>query len=178
MSNNGSANGTQPTEPKSSSSGQTRWGRFYELAGVLLFIATIVFFMLGWYRHWAYWLAVPVLLAGAMALYKRAAREVIEKVNGEKKEQAKLTYKVTKVRLITLRSVGVPLDLRTALTGLLTIAPEPADEFLKMLARDVSWERINRWREVILTHTRIDNPAVAVPVVNQKSQPSATVSVN
>src|SRR5215211_1194461 len=167
-SDNGDANGNRPAERKPSSSGQTRWGRFDEMAGVVLFMASGIACVLGWFQGRMYWLLVPFFFAGAIVLYQRAARQALKKANTEKQEQGKLKYQVTKTRLLTLKSVGVPQDVRRALFRLRDQPPGPADEFLGKVAQDLSWERINQWREEILTYTKIDNTSAAISPVNRQ----------
>ena len=168
-SHNGSVNGTRPTERKPSSPAQTTWGRFYEMASVLLLIASFISFVLGFQVGW-YWLFLPFLFAGAIYLYRRAAREAVERVKREKQEQAKLKYQVSEIRLLTLKNVGVPTDVTEAVAPLVGQPELPADQFLAKIAQDLSWARVNQWQEKILMYTRIDNAPTVTPAVNSQDQ--------
>ena len=168
------ANGTKPTEPKMSSSDQSTSGRIYELVIVLLFMATLVFVGLG-LQDWKYWLLVPIALTVMIGLSILATHKALERKEREMQDQAKLKYQVTEFRLLTLKTVGVPVDIRRALSRLLTQSPMPADDFLKKVAKDLSWKRINQWREEILIYTRTDNPPTAT-AVNGQNQPVETTN--
>ena len=154
----GSANGTPPTKRDAYTSVQTGWGRFFELAGVVLLMASLISLVLlsQGSTHWLLMLFSVAGVVGAIASYYLAVHQARKQANTEKLAQAKFTYQVTANRLLTLKTLGVPVDVRRALTHFLNKSAEPEDKFLKNVAQDLSWERINQWRAQILTHTRTD----------------------
>ena len=158
-----SPDGTKPTERKLSSSVQTLSGRICEMLSILMVIGSVVFFVLG-FQVWMYWLLVPILLIVGIGLNLLATNIALERGAREKQKQAQFTYRVTKIRLATLRSEGVPLDVRRAIACLLNEKPLPEDKFLEQVAQEVSWERINKWREHILASTRVrSEPSPTLP---------------
>ena len=174
-STNGSANGTKPRERKLASAGQTMSGRFHELACVLLFIASAVFLVLG-FQSWRYWLVSLASFVGAILFYFLATREALARLQIETEEHAKLQYRVTEIRLLTLKSIGVPPDLRSAL-GMIRDEPAATEEqFLEKVAHHVSWERINLWKEQILTHTRTGDMLAPISSVNAPEQSPTVVT--
>ena len=144
------------------SASQTNWGPFYELAGVVLGMASLVSLalLLQGQERWLlvlFFITAVVAGAGAIFFYVSAAHQALKKANAEKLEQAKFKYQVTTNRLLTLKTLGVPVDVRMALRKLLDSPAQPEYEFLRNVAQDLSWERINQWKQQILTHTRTDS---------------------
>jgi hypothetical protein len=154
---NQSPNGTKPTERKLFLSGQTKLGRTYEWVSILFLIGIVVFFVLG-LQVWWYLLLVPTSLIGAIGFNLLATRRALKGGEREKQEQTQFNYKVTRTRLLTLRSVGVPTDVRRALARLIDKEELPVGTFLQLVAQDVSWKRINPWTDQILMYTRVDSP--------------------
>jgi hypothetical protein len=141
------------------------------MLSVLMFIGSVVFFVLG-FQAWRYWLLVPILLIVGIGLNLLATNLALERGAREKQKQAQFTYRVTKIRLVTLRSEGVPLDVRRAMARLLNQEPLPEDKFLEQVAQDLSWERINRWREQILASTRVGSAPSVIAAKDPIKLPS------
>jgi hypothetical protein len=157
----------QPTPQPTARRCHPMVARFSEIAAAASVPGCIFVLALGLESWLLLLFLISLLTLTGVGAYKLAISCAVFAARKEQGKRDELKYQVTMSRLEILKEVGVPDDVRRAVSYLLWQPPLPEDTFLNKIAcdpnADLGLERTNQFKEKILRYTMVDRKVDSVP---------------